>query len=622
MVAEPDPVPAHDRADGNCRAAQHADQRSVYLWTFAHTTLAGRAKPEEFSRETFSQALLTAYSSTGKVVEQWSVFEEVHPSSKSERERRLHFHMLVETDKKHRWLEVAKRLRDDYAVYASVATSSSRNSYWSAFAYLYAPSAKKPKEDLDGDYLLSPGHEEPPQSLVNRRLGSRRLQPVELFETVVKHNLGTLLKLFAFAARQHHAGDSSWLKHCMKSPQKRLQEDLDKALAMAAADERLARDSMTHMDMLREALATVCVCQGRAIPGWQEILVTNGFDVDAYRRSVLQLFQAGGGKALNHLYLGEASSGKTGLTKPLCALFGEYAFLKPQVGTTFALQGMVGCKAVIWNDFRWPHPPLAWGDLLNVLDNEPFNIAVPKVDGKSDVKWNEKEDQNVIAVITGNSEIVYLSGHAVNPVETKAWYERFGLVLRFTKSLPKPDKRYKHWFKCIHCYATWITGADDGPVTPPPPKRQAVGAAPSDSVPAPSIKGSAPGAGGCQTCPAPEVSALVADTLPAADAAIEPLQPPQASPFAQPASSGQSQPQLACLGAQKPDPETAEPLRAFNLYMQQARTVPLITEAEQPGVGWVCHISALGASVSGAGSSKKTARRESVRAFLRALRAS
>ena len=98
--------------------------------------------------------------------------------------------------------------------------------------------------------------------------------------------------------------------------------------------------------------------------------------------------QGGGGKGLNHFYIGEPNSGKTALTRPLLALFGKYAFVKPQVQTSFALQGLTGAQAVIWNDFRWPHPPLAWGDLLNMLDNEPFKVAVPKNDGEVDYTWN------------------------------------------------------------------------------------------------------------------------------------------------------------------------------------------------------------------------------------------
>ena len=165
----------------------------------------------------------------------------------------------------------------------------------------------------------------------------------------------------------------------MRSPERKLVEEINKAMAMASAADRIARAGLTHIEMLRSALTSVCCCEGHAIPGWEKILTNQGFSVAEYRASVRRLFEEGGGKGLNHLYIGEPSSGKTGLTKPLLALFGEYAFLKPQVGTTFALTGLIGAQAVIWNDMRWPHPPLAWNDLLNLFDNEPFKNAFPRL---------------------------------------------------------------------------------------------------------------------------------------------------------------------------------------------------------------------------------------------------
>ena len=71
-----------------------------------------------------------------------------------------------------------------------------RKSYWAAFTYLYVPSAKKPKEDLDKDYMLSLGHEDPPLSLTQRRQGIRRLQPIEVCETIVQHDLRDIQQVF------------------------------------------------------------------------------------------------------------------------------------------------------------------------------------------------------------------------------------------------------------------------------------------------------------------------------------------------------------------------------------------------------------------------------------------
>ena len=213
------------------------------------------------------------------------------------------------------------------------------------------------------------------------------MQPIEIYKTFVQHDLDTPLKVYAFAVRQYAdgAGDMTWLQWVMKTPPKKLKETIGTAMAMFTSVSTIRRQSLSHMDLLREALRTPCLCGGRAIPGWCSILSTNGIDVDKYFASIRQLFEEGGGKGLNHFYLGDPSTGKTALTRPILALFGDQAFAKPQAHTTFPLFGLIGAKAVVWNEFRWPLPPLAWGDLLNLFDNEAFYLAVPKTDGQQDL---------------------------------------------------------------------------------------------------------------------------------------------------------------------------------------------------------------------------------------------
>ena len=622
----PDPTPATDRVDGHERSAATGDQRTVYLWTFSHTTIPGRPQPTGFTRLSFALAVISAYEQTGKVVLQWAVFMEVHPSSKSDREQRLHFHMIVETEHACRWVEMAKHLRNGHKIFASVATSSARKSYWAAFSYLFVPSAKKPKADLDADYLLSPGHEDPPQQLANRRAGMRRITPLEIYTAIVEHGLNSLVKLYAHAARQHHSGDSCWLHHCMKQPEKKLKEEISKALAMAGAVARLATDKQNHIETLRAALTAPCTCDGHAIPGWEHILAINGFNVAHYRLSILELFKAGGGKCLNHMYIGEPSSGKTGLTRPLIALFGAYAFLKPQVGTSFALQGLIGSKAVIWNDFRWPHQPLAWADLLNMLDNEPFNVGVPKNDGQTDFRWNVDGQDGVIAILTANVNVVYVTDHAVNTMETKAWDERFAKMLHFKVPLVNPDKRYKKWFRCVHCYALWILEFD----TPQPGDL----CHPCSPLPAHDPKKSRTGPGPQSPDDARTVAAScgsISSTLPV----VPPLPSgPSACGFDDVddwtfGEDGQTQPDRqdlpesplqAVLPIKTPVMEEEQPLRKLNLVCARAGdNPPVFAEIEVPCTGWRCHITAMGFTAAGEGSSQKAAKRNAASALLSIL---
>eukprot|EP00434_Breviolum_minutum_P021020 symbB.v1.2.018543.t1/scaffold1479.1/size116273/2 len=127
--------------------------------------------------------------------------------------------------------------------------------------------------------------------------------------------------------------------------------------------------------------------------------------------------------------------------------------LKPQVATTFPLQSLIGKRAVVWQDFRYPHPPLAWGDLLNLLDNEPFLIGCPKVDGATDYMWNVDGKEGVLCLVTSNHQV-----QGSDALETAAWRSRFGLMLHFPNTLPEPDVSLKRACSCTKCYATWLIG--------------------------------------------------------------------------------------------------------------------------------------------------------------------
>ena len=50
---------------------------------------------------------------------------------------------------------------------------------------------------------------------------------------------------------------------------------------------------------------------------------------------------------------------------------------------------------------------------------------MPKRDGQADYQWNQKGGENVIAILTSNAEVVYVSDHSVDQTKTGAWKERF-----------------------------------------------------------------------------------------------------------------------------------------------------------------------------------------------------
>ena len=396
---------------------------------------------------------------------------------------------------------------------------------------------------------------------------------------------------------------------------------------------------MSHYAILQAALSNACICGGRAIAAWEEILTINGMDVVAYCKSISEMFAHGGGKDLNHFYIVPPSSGKTVLNRPVLELFGSTAFAKPQVHTTFALAGLIGAKAVIWNDFYWPHPPLAWGDLLNLLDNEGFGVGLPKGDGQTDHPWNTKGDENVIAMLTSNKEVVYVADNTVDEVRTNAWKERFGPnILHFNKRLPKPDRRYKVWLKCTRCYAHWILSHEAAPE----PAEDVFGFGGGFNEASDSSAGAAPVPPGV---PQEQQDAIArnraaAVTRRAARAQAQPqrtaerpthAEDPDRSRSARGAASAAAPPAAVVLPtvpllsiaapavcAMPPQ----EPVRDLNkfLHKHQMEAASFDSCLEDATLGlWHCQASAGGVSARGTGHGKNAAKREAAKELLRAL---
>ena len=145
-----DPTPLMNRTDNDAKPASPDDQRLVYFWTWSGVS-ADVTRPE------IADKLQAAYRAQGQVIQHMSVFRERHQQSQS-LEQNWHFHAVVQTTHLCRWRLLARRLREkENATMHCASGGSGRNSYWSGFAYCYAPSSKKPLSELDLEYWLPPG---------------------------------------------------------------------------------------------------------------------------------------------------------------------------------------------------------------------------------------------------------------------------------------------------------------------------------------------------------------------------------------------------------------------------------------------------------------------------------
>ena len=133
------------------------------MWTWSRV-------PAETIHTQVAQIVRSAYEACGKTIMRMSVFKERHPNSKSDQEQSWHYHVVVQTTQMSRWKQIADHMRQEGNAFMSASTSSvGRGSCWTASAYCYVPTAKKPLSELDTEYELTPGHPDIPQRLSKSR---------------------------------------------------------------------------------------------------------------------------------------------------------------------------------------------------------------------------------------------------------------------------------------------------------------------------------------------------------------------------------------------------------------------------------------------------------------------
>lgn len=250
-----DECPLHDRVD-NYRSAAKDDRRQVYMWTYA--------RAPEMSREDVATVITNAYAAAGVQILHYSVFREHHPTSRSELERQFHFHIIVESDERHRWRAIARVLRSQDRPMHCSAAGSGRSVYWGAFGYCYVPSAKKPREHLDTCYLLSRGHPDILQRLVKDRR-PKRVKPLELGNVLRQQEIRSLDAFYAFAKRQADGGDDRWLSVAYGTQAKRLQEQIAAVWAVETAGRRL--EDLNWLRFVSCALCWRLVSKGFMVAG-------------------------------------------------------------------------------------------------------------------------------------------------------------------------------------------------------------------------------------------------------------------------------------------------------------------------------------------------------------------
>ena len=372
-------------------------KRKHVHWTHVRT-FGNWVQPSQMTREEFWLHLEKCYkeayprnnSETGSILGFGKIAEEMHAKSQRATERDRHKHGAVFCTEQHYWSKVAKISRDKYRVPLNAVA---HDSYAEMYSYVTEHSKKKPLHELDAEPFLSPGHPrgEELQALLlastnsckllkgrdgNSEMSSKkRERPPDIFELIQNKKFKSVLALEAHAASEASAGRTALAAFCTRQGPK-LEMLVQKAWDVMGAPERLRLSSMSLMDKLTHAAASLpCCCQGRWAQGAQDILTNNGHDPAEFCASVRRALQVGARRGVNVACFGEGGCGKSSLLEPLEKIFD--ALPKPQKGSPFAFTGMADCDILLWQDYEHHEDTIRFTDLLSVLCGEAFGIRVP-----------------------------------------------------------------------------------------------------------------------------------------------------------------------------------------------------------------------------------------------------
>ena len=355
---------------------------------FTHVTTQNpeHKQPNEFTRQSFFEHLLRVFkdvypdedSPTGSILAFGCVAKEWAGEE--------HNHGPTFCRKQYYWNKVAKRSLQAYGV---PLNAKAHRGYFTMYAYLRCPTARKPLSALDAQLWHSEFHPSG-QALVkylqkckssadanakkedSSRAGAGKRKRLSIFEEIREHKLETVTALQAHALKESVSGNGALAEYCIRNEAK-LEDVLAGAWSIMGAPSQLKLDGMTLMDKLVHASKTLpCECDGRWAAGAAAHLQRNSIDRGEFCAAVLQALRLGAGRGSNVACIGEGGCGKSTLLEPLEKIFN--CAPKPEKGSTFSLFSLLGYDILLWQDHEHREDTLRFSDLLSFLMGESVGV--------------------------------------------------------------------------------------------------------------------------------------------------------------------------------------------------------------------------------------------------------
>lgn len=457
---------AEDAQDPENLATTVKRQHVHYTWVRTNDPM--HVQPSQYSRKQFYGHLEKLYAevyphitaTTSSILGFGLVVDEQHKESPLDGHRDLHKHGAMFCTQQHYWNKVAKLSLSKYNIPLNAVA---HETYATMYAYLRAPTAKKPLAEIDIEPYFSQRHPRgealadllrasSKSGALNRKrlagMDAQKRKRLNLFEEIKANKLRSVDELEAHAATEAIAGRNALADFCSRQGDK-VEAIISNAWKVIDAPLRLKVGSKTLFEKLVAASTELpCICGGVWAAGAEAVLARNGIPVPQFCGAVVRALKLGAVRGANVACVGDAGCGKSTLLQAFEQIFN--CAPKPELGSTFPLASCAKYDILLWQDYEHDEGTVRFSDLLSFFMGEGVGVRHPGA-------LNTKVLNKAPCFYTGRAALdLPMSKKHPGPVCAKynqMMAERF---TTFTFHFPMPlEERRMDFAHCGHCAALW-----------------------------------------------------------------------------------------------------------------------------------------------------------------------
>ena len=475
----------HEAAAADALLPLPLDSRRRHIhYTHVRTNSGTDVQPHQLTRKAFWDHLVKCYkeaypraeSENGSILAFGAVCKERHKDASRDVDRSEHHHAAVYCKESHYWRRIRKISAEKYNIQLNAVA---HDSYSTMYNYLRKATSKKPLYELDTMPYHSPHHPLGEQLRELLQQGEKFMQlrkpAVQASgQRAVRSQFGNAYKWIIERRLRKRSGavqlemdavaelknGRPQLLDFVKKFRATLEDELELCWSLHEAPQRLARLSMTRLDLLLEAALPEKKCYNDTddcARVYTSIITHQDLSTIHFCHDIFNTLDMGRCKGSTLMLVGGRDTGKTTVTEPARLIYNTMK--TPQSDSFCPLQNIRGHELLLWQDFRYNpgHPRrseqglrIDEGTWNRLLEGLPTLIGVPKNDpARSDFVY--EEDTPII--LTGPFELIAYKNGIMDKVETDQLSCRMRYVYFRQPALSQLNRSLKH---CPTCWSRWV----------------------------------------------------------------------------------------------------------------------------------------------------------------------